>query len=154
MAMLFYILDLSIRKQWRILMSLFKMFSSFSGNFILKSNSQLTLPRPSQRTLIHFMKRIYWMMIFQDFLKMGRIFSRPNWNLARSLNVLSVERNAKSLVIQSILVAIIQLTSSLLHCACAAKKQGPRHPIRSQVLYTTAGKKKANNYMDDFIKKV
>ena len=112
-------------KQWRILISLLKMVASFAGNFILKNNSQLTLPKPSQRTSIHFMERIYWMMIFKDFLKMGRISSRPNWNPARSL-----QRNAKEtqkvakFKIQSILEANDQLTKILLNCACTAKKWG------------------------------
>ena len=120
-------------------MNVLKMFVWFARNLKLKNCSQITLSGPSEKRWIHFMKRIFWvMMILQDFLKMEIISSRPNWNLARIrfirnaiinlmdliLNVLSVQRNAKSLSIQSILEANVQLMSILLNSTCTVKNQG------------------------------
>ena len=118
-------------------MNVLKMFVWFARNLKLKNCSQITLSGPSEKRWIHFMKRIFWvMMILQDFLKIERISSRPNLVRIRFirnaiinlmdliLNVLSVQRNAKSLSIQSILEANVQLMSILLNSTCTVKNQG------------------------------
>ena len=118
-------------------MNVLKMFVWFARNLKLKNCSQITLSGPSEKRWIHFMKRIFWvMMILQDFLKIERISSRPNLVRIRFirnaiinlmdliLNVLLVQRNAKSLSIQSILEANVQLMSILLNSTCTVKNQG------------------------------
>ena len=75
------------------------------------------------------------MMILHKFLKIKIISLQQNWNLAGisfirnfmidlihlSLDILLVQRNTKTLTIESILEGHVPLTSSLLNCACTVK---------------------------------
>ena len=49
MRIIFYILDLSITIQQRILMKLKKMFASFASKLMLKNHLKMTLPRRSEK---------------------------------------------------------------------------------------------------------